>query len=754
MKSRYLLVIPILISSLSTNAEITLDGTLGRSGALPGPNYQIGADLGKQQGGNLFHSFQNFNLNRLESATFSGPNNVNSVISRVTGGNPSQIDGLIRSTIPNADMYLLNPYGIMFGENAKLDVQGSFHASTADYLRLGNGGWFDARNPNNSILTVAPVEAFGFLTDSPAKITTQSSQLVVPSKKTLSLIGGDIHLTSDTPLTADNSTFIPTVEANSILAAEHGRVNLVSIASRGEVMDEKEVILQGKGGQITVENTLIEMSGHSGGEVFIRAGQFFLDNSIIRSNTYGDKEGKNINIKLTEAAYINGLNSEISVLTASMNNSGHISIEVPYLEVSEGLITTSSILNGQAGNVKINADNIMLKDGAMIGSASTYFGQSGDIKLEVDDTLSIVGFAPGYRIAHSIEFENAKTVIFSSSNGAGHSGNIFINTKNLNMISGVISTDTHGIGKGGDITINAQKADLIDGSVITSTTYDKGQTGYVKINITDQLYITGKVPFFYKTLGRTWKNPNSMISSSSFGMRDGGLIDIEANNITLTNGGQITASSFATGNAGNISIRANQLQVMDNGQITTSADYAIGGNITLTVPNLLYLQEGVITTSVHGGIGDGGHINISNPQFTVLNQGNIIAQAYEGHGGNIYIKSEQFVTSQNSLVSASSRLGIDGEVNIDSPDMDMEGFLVVLPGGFIEASHSMETLCDQTKKMTHFFIKQSEGIPNSPEDFLPSGPLLSDKANTKARYCDSKKLFKKGIVQRIDEQEF
>jgi len=80
----------------------------------------------------------------------------------------------------------------MFGPNAQLDVQGSFHASTADYLRLGENGRFDARNPSDSILTVAPIESFGFLTDSPAKITTQDSDLSVLKKETLSLIGGDL----------------------------------------------------------------------------------------------------------------------------------------------------------------------------------------------------------------------------------------------------------------------------------------------------------------------------------------------------------------------------------------------------------------------------------------------------------------------------------------------------------------------------------------------------------------------------------
>ncbi|EDN66774.1 Large exoprotein containing haemagglutination activity domain [Beggiatoa sp. PS] len=198
----------LLIIPLSTQAQINTDGSLGPSINLPGPDYQIEPDLGQQQGGNLFHSFKDFNLQRLESATFSGPNHIQNVISRVTGGNPSNIDGLIRSTIPNADFYFLNPYGIMFGPNAQLDVQGSFHASTADYLRLGDGGRFDARNPSNSLLTVAPIEAFGFLTDIPASITTQDSDLFVPTNQTLSLIGGEIELSGHSPVRFDEQGFM------------------------------------------------------------------------------------------------------------------------------------------------------------------------------------------------------------------------------------------------------------------------------------------------------------------------------------------------------------------------------------------------------------------------------------------------------------------------------------------------------------------------------------------------------------------
>jgi filamentous hemagglutinin family protein len=159
------------LSSATLHAEVTLDGTLGSRLTLDGPDYAIGAELGQQHGSNLFHSFGKFNLNRNESATFSGPNSISNVISRVTGGTPSSLDGAIRSTIPEANVYLINPAGLMFGPNATLDVQGSFHASTADTLRFSDGSEFNTSTPSKSLLTVAPVSAFGFLTPNPQPLT-------------------------------------------------------------------------------------------------------------------------------------------------------------------------------------------------------------------------------------------------------------------------------------------------------------------------------------------------------------------------------------------------------------------------------------------------------------------------------------------------------------------------------------------------------------------------------------------------------
>src|SRR5437763_1265266 len=102
--------------------RITVDGRLSPAQTLVGPNYSIGANLGKQVGGNLFHSFGQFGLATGESATFSGPATVTNVIGRVTGGNQSNINGKIASTITGAGLYPINPSGIVFGPNASVNA--------------------------------------------------------------------------------------------------------------------------------------------------------------------------------------------------------------------------------------------------------------------------------------------------------------------------------------------------------------------------------------------------------------------------------------------------------------------------------------------------------------------------------------------------------------------------------------------------------------------------------------------------------
>src|SRR5262245_34167282 len=158
--------------------------------------------MGEQHGANLFHSFQRFGIGRGETATFTGPDpvdgpqSVSNVISRVTGVEPSGIDGTLRSTIPDADLWLVNLNGVVFGKDAKLEVPGSVHAGAADYVALGETGErFYADLSRTSLLATAPPAAFGFLPGKAAGLEVNGSRLSVAAGKTLELAAGDVALT-------------------------------------------------------------------------------------------------------------------------------------------------------------------------------------------------------------------------------------------------------------------------------------------------------------------------------------------------------------------------------------------------------------------------------------------------------------------------------------------------------------------------------------------------------------------------------
>ncbi len=111
-------------ASSAVLADVATDGTLGRRVRLTGKQVEVGADLGRVRGKNLFHSFERFDVPTKGKVTFTGPGGLDNVVSRVTGGDASRIDGTLASRVPGADVYLVNPSGILFGPNARLDVPG------------------------------------------------------------------------------------------------------------------------------------------------------------------------------------------------------------------------------------------------------------------------------------------------------------------------------------------------------------------------------------------------------------------------------------------------------------------------------------------------------------------------------------------------------------------------------------------------------------------------------------------------------
>lgn len=168
--SSLLLVVWLAMSQAQMRTSLTPDGTLGTTVTQTGNLYTITGGTRPGNGPNLFHSFDRFSVGKDVTASFTGPTGIANIVSRVTGGQRSDIDGTLRSKIAGANLFLLNPSGVMFGSNARLDVSGSFHVSTADYLRFADGATFSAHVGGKSTLTVAAPAAFGFLGSTPGPV--------------------------------------------------------------------------------------------------------------------------------------------------------------------------------------------------------------------------------------------------------------------------------------------------------------------------------------------------------------------------------------------------------------------------------------------------------------------------------------------------------------------------------------------------------------------------------------------------------
>src|SRR5215813_1714563 len=242
------LLLHLSVSQALSVSAITSDGTLGTTVDQGGTTYNITG--GTRNGGNLFHSLGLFSVGVGDTANFL--NN--------TGLATTNILGPITTTnFGSANLFLINPAGWIFGPTASLNVGGSFHVSTADYLKFTDGAKFHADLSKQSVLTSAPVSAFGFLSQNPAKISVQESVLEVADGKTLSLVGGDIDV-SGGPL--------------GFFAASGGQINLASVASPGEVpvnVQDLNMSTFNQLGQINLRDlALADASGNGGGTVVIR----------------------------------------------------------------------------------------------------------------------------------------------------------------------------------------------------------------------------------------------------------------------------------------------------------------------------------------------------------------------------------------------------------------------------------------------------------------------------------------------------
>ena len=697
--------------------SITIDGTLHPTRTLTGANYRIRQADGRTVGRNLFHSFGRFNLNTGESATFESTPDIRNIITRVTGGSPSAIDGLIQTESNNVNLFLINPNGIMFGRNASLNIGGSFVASTANSFRFANGNEFSAIQPQAPSLLMIDVP-IGLQYGRQTGAITSQADLSVSSGRSLVLAGGAIDLTNSN------------LEVNF---PQGGRIELGSVGDAGTIgLNHQGNLLSLnfptnlERANISLRNSALDATATDGGEISLTGRSIhILDESQILAGIaagYGSANSQAGNIRLDAVRTIKmGQSSLIANMVAvtperqlaDLGNAGNIYILAGSLSVTgNAQLSASTSGRGDAGSVIIEARDRVEFEG--IGSAAlsrsgnispngqviSVGGRGGDVRISTGTLavrngaqLSTSTFArenAGSVIIEArdrVEFEGIGSVAFSRSGGIASSGKVLDSS-----------------GRGGDVRISTGTLTVRNGAQLDASTFSRGDAGSVIIEARDRVEFEGNESAASSSSGGIYRNRQvinaigrggdvhistgtlavrngAQLSAITFGRGDAGSVIIETRDQVKFEGSNTGASSSsgailnsgrvinARGRGGDVSIFTNTLSVIDGAQLNAeSAGGGSAGNILINA-NVITLDRGGITTETRSR--NGGNITLQNADLLLLLQNSRIstsagiAQA-GGNGGNITLNANLIAASVNANndITANAFSGQGGAVNI------------------------------------------------------------------------------------------
>ena len=732
------------ITSSETLAQVIPDNTVNTQVERSGNIAEITG--GATRGGNLFHSFEKFSVPNGNEAFFKNAGAIENIFSRVTGGSISQIDGLIRAN-GRANLYLINPNGIIFGENASLNIGGSFYGSTASSIIFPDGE-FSATSPETeSILTInVPIgldfgsntgditvrgKANNIFVEIPSFRINKHNQpetIQVKSGNNISLIGGNINFTGGGLKAAGGQIELGSVANNQKVILTHTNQGWVS--NFEQVTEFQDISLS----QATYIDTSARQGGNirlNGKRIIIDDGSAILSNSMVSSN-------KELIINATELLEIKG--SADPKLQKDSN--------------SVSLIATD-ILGGSSGtgnNIEVNADRLRMYDGALIRSVnfSDFNSKTGTIKISSHDILidgnsidgsfsSLITTSTGIRTRGMANDITIKTDLLNLTNsgrikadafGRGESGNLTINAKAIQMSGNnsfkpdrrsVLSTRANN--NSGKINIFTDSLKIMDGAGII-TDSNLGNSG--EINITAQdIELRGTKPKVGDFIGG--------ISSSTTGGESSGNssnINIKTNSLKVMDGSLIRVVSLGTGKAGNIVIDAEYIEVkgFDRfaefppdkrriSKINTDSQQSNGGNIILNSDLIKLNNFGIISASSNS-VGNGGKIKINTQTLIALDNSKIEADALDSEAGDIEINTNGFFVSFDSQITASSSFGRDGTVGItlNASNIDLQKELKQLEGELVSTDTIVANSClSPSNQKGHFTIGSSTGLPKSPD---------------------------------------
>lgn len=609
---------------------------------------------GSRRGNNLFHSFQEFSIKNGRKAKFQPDSNIANIFSRITGKNPSRIDGVL-GVMGNANLFFLNPNGIIFGKNAQLEVRGSFIATTGDSFLFSDGSEFSATNPQAPpLLTVEAPQPIGirfegqsgeisYLVKNP-----DLTPLPLEGEQTFGLIGGKININGGVIIAPEVNIEIGSVTGNNT-------VNLTPQKSGWSVSYHgvKEF-----GGVDILGGVNIDTSGAGAGGIQIYGKNINLqDNTEFYSETTGEKNGRDINLIASDSISLSNQSAIYSLSSGTGNGVEIILIAGDSIKISNGSTVQTQIFSqGNAGNLTIKSGNLveLNKDknyqyNTTINSfvEADSAGKGGTITIETKK-LKLLNLDTDLKASNYSKVDATP-------------GNIIIkSTDSVTLTDGSSinnSVQPDSTSNGGNISLETNKLEISQGSQISVETFGDGYAGNLSIKAQDSVQVTGKiidVDFEEKPFTKFSSiNTEVLNNSETRVIGKGGNVTIETKKLMVSDSGEIFSVTTSVGDGGNLLIKALESLTVDKGRIsaTTSQRNALGnaGSLTIETPKLVVTQGGDIATST----------------------------ASRGKGGDLYIRATDSValTGDSRIGSQVDKLatGDAGVVIIETKILSMDG---------------------------------------------------------------------------------
>lgn len=601
---------------------------------------------GTRAGSNLFHSLGEFSVAQGHTATFNNETATatQNIISRVTGGNVSNIFGTVRTTnFGSAALWLINPAGIVFGPSAVLNVGGSVHFSTADYLRFGTGSeFFYADLAKSSTLSTASVTAFGFLGSTPPRaIDVRGGALSLGvSNASLSLVGGN---TSFSDTSSGTTSAGVTVTGGSLNTTTGGNINVVSVGapSAPTAMSGGEVPISAVGvtgtptgfsslGAVSLQNaTLFADAFGSAGAVYIRGGALTLHASDVRARDQVTIAGSRAG-----ASTMSMTGGEVAARAVTVEDMGTVTIDgttaatriQAFTQATFHDVESLTLVDGrsfdpsQTTASRATIDSIGDATFSNIGTLAVDHGAITGVNLQFAniDTLTVTGTSRAGQLLGSGGLEGQVTPVVNGSISSsslfccgGTPGNItFSDIGTLTVQGGLIATTTETTANAGSITFQGIRQVNVNGVVtsntgnpdtLSCTTCSEGSGNAGTVSFTD--------------VGQLTVGSSGQISSrTKGGSGDAGTLSFtDIGGMTVQ--GLISASSTSLRSeaaAGNIQFSGVGLLTLDGGQINSrTLGNGPAGTITLTNVNNLVVQNGGVIRTNTTAPGDAGSVSIT-----------------------------------------------------------------------------------------------------------------------------------------------